>query len=181
VARRSRAPRTRPALSLAPRLIRQANKLVAFLKRKKLTVVSAESCTGGLIAAALSQADGASDVLQGAFVTYTKAHKTKALGIASSVLKREGAVNARVAQDMAAAALKRSRAAIAIAVTGVLGPRPDDDGNPVGLVYFACATRGRAPDVLRKKFVRRSHDQLRCLAITTAFNFIAKTARTKRV
>jgi nicotinamide-nucleotide amidase len=158
-------------------LVRRANQVVVLLKRKKLTIVTAESCTAGLISAALSQADGASDVLEGAFVTYTKQHKSKALGVRMDQLKHAGAVTPAVAARMADGALKRSRARIALSVTGVLGPMPDEDGNPVGLIYLAFARKGRSPHVVEKRFPRASHDQLRSLTVMTAFEIIEECVR----
>jgi len=110
--------------------------------RRGLSVVTAESLTGGLIAAVLSEAPGASEHLHGGFVVYTKEHKATALGVPPGLLAREGAVNKAVACAMAQAALQRSPADIAVAATGVAGPQPDADGNPVGLVHFAAARRG---------------------------------------
>src|SRR5690242_3059636 len=89
-------------------LIERARDVVETLKNRGLTVITAESCTAGLISAALSLADGASDVLHGGFVTYTKANKTMALGVDAEILAREGSVNARVVQSLCEGALARS-------------------------------------------------------------------------
>ncbi len=167
----------KPASCIAPRLSRHADALVALLRRKKMTIVTAESCTAGLIAAALSLAGGASDILEGAFVAYTKDQKTQALGVPAELLRREGAVNAEVARRMALGARKRSKAKIALSVTGILGPFPDDDGNPVGLVYFGVSAGRGAPRVHERRFERMSHDRLRCLTVLTAFDLIEKAAR----
>jgi nicotinamide-nucleotide amidase len=139
---------------------------------RALTLVTAESCTAGLIAAALSKAEGATSVLHGGYVVYTKKQKTAALGVPASRLKREGSVTAQIAEDMARGALRRSAADIAIAVTGVLGPEPDEDGNPVGLVYFCCAKRAGQLRALRKQFVAQDHDLLCAKTVTTAFNLV---------
>jgi nicotinamide-nucleotide amidase len=165
---------------IAPRLVRRAHKTAALLKRKKLTVVTAESCTGGLISAALSQAEGASKILAGAFVTYTKEQKAEALGIGINMLRRHGAVTAAVALRMAKGALKRSKATVALSVTGVLGPKPDEDGNPVGLVYFACMHQGRAAHIYEDRFSPRSHDHLRSQVVLTAFDIIEDCVRRGR-
>lgn len=164
------------ASCIAPRLSRHADALVSLLRRKKMTVVTAESCTAGLIAAALSLADGASHVLEGAFVTYTKDQKIQALGVPKKLLRREGAVNAEVARHMAVGARRRSKAKIALSVTGVLGPLPDDDGNPVGLVYFGVSAGRKAPYVQARRFERMSHDRLRCLMVLKAFELIENAA-----
>jgi nicotinamide-nucleotide amidase len=120
-----------------------ACRLLDILKRRKLSIVTAESCTAGALANLLSHAPGASEHLHGGFVTYTKAHKTKALGVSSELLGREGAVCGQVAIAMAEGALLRSPAPLAISITGVAGPEPDEDGNPVGLVCIAVARDGQ--------------------------------------
>ena len=155
-----------------PGLSARANRVVKLLRARNVTLVTAESCTAGLIAALLSKPEGASNVLQGGYVTYTKAQKSRALGLPAALLKRDGSVTAKVAAGMAAGALRRSPADIALAVTGVLGPAPDEDGNPVGLVYFACARRGGTLRALRRKFTKRDHDALCEATIRQAFDLL---------
>ena len=106
-----------------------------------LSLVTAESCTAGALAHVLSRAEGASKHLHGGFVAYTKAMKTAALGVPSDLLAAKTAVSAEVAIAMAEGALARSPSDIAVSITGVAGPDPDEDGNPVGLVFCAIATR----------------------------------------
>jgi nicotinamide-nucleotide amidase len=101
--------------------------------------VTAESCTAGKLAAVLSESPGAAERLHGSFVTYTKANKTKSLGVSADLLQRKGAVCREVAVAMAEGALVRSPATLAVSITGVAGPDPDEDGNPVGLVCIAIA------------------------------------------
>jgi nicotinamide-nucleotide amidase len=133
-------------------LSQAAEDLLAAAKRTGLTIITAESCTAGLLAAVLSTATGASQFLHGGFVTYTKAHKTAALGVPEQLLREKGAVCAEVAQAMAEGALARSPADLSVAVTGVAGPEPDEDGNPVGLVYIAGARAGFATTVMEKNY-----------------------------
>ena len=90
----------------------------------------------------LFHVDGATGILQGGFVAYTKTHE-KALGVSAALLKREGQRHGQVAQQLVRGALKRSRTNAALSVTGVLGPVPDEDGKPVGLVYFCFGLRDR--------------------------------------
>lgn len=142
-------------------LIQSAKDIVQALRRRGLSVVTAESCTAGLIAAVLSQVDGAGEVLQGGFVTYTKANKTMSLGVDASLLEHQGSVTADVVRQMAHGALLRSPADIALAVSGVLGPSPDEDGNPVGLVFFGCGHRGGPITVTRRDYGEQPHDILR--------------------
>lgn len=112
---------------------------------RNLTLVTVESCTAGALACALSRADGASQVLHGGFVVYTKANKVAAVGVPWEVLRTHTAVSVEVARAMAVGGLSRSPADLAIAITGVAGPEPDEDGNPVGLAYVAAAMR-KNPD-----------------------------------
>jgi nicotinamide-nucleotide amidase len=167
------------AASIGPHLTRAAGKTVAALKRRKLSVITAESCTAGLIAACLSLGDGASDVLEGGFTTYTKEQKSAALGVAKRLMATKGCVNAACVRAMAAGAFKRSKANIALAVSGVMGPRPDEDGNPVGLVYFCCHRRGKTPKVTREAFGFAPHDELRAATVLEALRLIRYAARSR--
>jgi len=116
-----------------------ASRALERASEKGLTIVTAESCTAGKLAALLSEAPGAAEHLHGSFVAYTKANKTRALGVLESLLGEKGAVCPEVAVSMAQGALARSPADIAVAITGVAGPEPDEDGNPVGRVCIALA------------------------------------------
>jgi len=118
----------------AERLVRQA-------QQRKLTLLTVESCTAGALARALSEVEGAAQTLHGGFVVYTKANKTAALGIPEDLIGRHTAVSAPVARAMATGGLERTPADIAMAITGVAGPEPDEDGNPVGLAFIAAAHR----------------------------------------
>jgi nicotinamide-nucleotide amidase len=142
-------------------LVHRAADIVQTLRRAHLTAVTAESCTAGLICSVLSQADGAGEVLHGGFVTYSKANKTMALGVDRSLLKRDGSVAPDVVRQMVQGALLRSPADVALAVSGVLGPSPDEDGNPVGLVYFGIGRRDGAITISRKNYGDQPHDTLR--------------------
>jgi nicotinamide-nucleotide amidase len=115
-------------------LIDEARPVVDRLRERGLSVVTAESCTAGLISAVLTHIPGVGECFQGAFVAYSKEHKVAALGVDEALLREKGSVNRETAEQMARGALQNSRATLAIAVTGVLGPDPDEDGNPAGLV-----------------------------------------------
>jgi nicotinamide-nucleotide amidase len=123
------------------KLTRLSAELVKAADARGLTLATAESCTAGALALLLSQAPGASGVLHGGFVVYTKENKSVALGIAETLIARHSAVSAEVAQAMARGALERCPADIVVAITGVTGPAPDEDGNPVGLVHLAATSR----------------------------------------
>jgi nicotinamide-nucleotide amidase len=117
-----------------------ACRVLELAGQKEASVVTAESCTAGKLSALLSEGPGAAVHLHGGFVTYTKANKTAALGVPASLLAERGAVCRDVAAAMAQGALARSPADIAVSITGVAGPDPDEDGNPVGRVCIAVAS-----------------------------------------
>ncbi|WP_072390929.1 CinA family protein [Hyphomicrobium sp. CS1GBMeth3] len=120
-------------------------KAAAVIKRaedKGLAIVTAESCTAGALATLLADAPGAGTCFYGGFVTYTKTCKSALLAIPPALIAQHTAVSREVALRMAVSALKASGAHVAVAVTGVIGPEPDEDGNPVGLMHIAATTRG---------------------------------------
>lgn len=126
-------------------LVADAEKLLADCRAKKLMIATAESCTGGLIAALLTEIPGSSDVVERGFVTYSNEAKVEAIGVAANLIAAHGAVSEEVARAMAAGALAHSRADLVVAVTGVAGPGGGTAGKPVGLVHLAAARRnGRA-------------------------------------
>ena len=116
-----------------------ARKLGAALKAKSLKLATAESCTGGWVAMALTAIPGSSEWFERGYVTYSNDAKREDLGVAEQTLRRHGAVSEQVAREMAAGALKRARAQVALAVTGVAGPTGGTADKPVGLVCFAWA------------------------------------------
>lgn len=120
-----------------------AAELVARLEAAGLTLATAESCTGGLVAAAITDVAGASAVLDCGFVTYSNAAKVAALGVDPDLIATHGAVSAEVAVAMAEGAIGHSRADVAVAITGIAGPGGATDTKPVGLVHLAVARRGR--------------------------------------
>lgn len=127
----------------------QAAKLLQSLREAKLVIATAESCTGGLIAGALTEIAGSSDVVDRGFVTYSNDAKSECLGVPSELIEEYGAVSEEVARAMAKGAVHRSRATIAVAVTGVAGPGGGSAEKPVGLVHVAVARSGR--DTLHKR------------------------------
>jgi len=111
------------------------------LKARKWLLVTAESCTGGWVAQAVTSVAGSSEWFERGFVTYSNASKQEMLGVRKNTLQRHGAVSEETAREMAAGALKRSRGTLALAVTGVAGPAGGSTAKPVGMVCFAWATR----------------------------------------
>jgi nicotinamide-nucleotide amidase len=157
---------------IEPELVQRAQQAMRALLERKLSIVTAESCTAGLISAILSQAEGASAGLRGAFVTYTKEQKSLALGVPAELLSSRGSVNEEVARRMAEGALERSSADVALAVTGVLGPEEDEDGNPVGLVFLAVCKRGQSPQVAGRKFPEMDAERLRYAVVIAALDLL---------
>jgi nicotinamide-nucleotide amidase len=157
-------------------LAEKAQPIVDVLRDKNLSVVTAESCTAGLIAAILSHAPHAGECLHGGFVVYSKEHKASSLGVDAALLKSKGSVNAEVALQMAQGALLRSSANVSLAVTGVLGPDPDEDANPAGLVYFAACREGREPLTLRKSFAGANPDAVRRCAVEHGLELLLRIA-----
>lgn len=115
-------------------------------------VVTAESCTGGLIAQLLTERPGSSHWFDRGFVTYSNAAKVELLGVPVHILQQHGAVSQATAQHMAAAALARSQAQVAAAVTGIAGPGGGSVDKPVGLVWFGFAVTGQAPVTVEQQF-----------------------------
>lgn len=158
-------------------LLRQAASCLDALCTAGLTVVTAESCTAGLLAAVLSDAPGSAEHLQGGFITYTKESKCEVLGLPRELIDRHGVVSMEVAVALAEAGLAHSPADISVAVTGVAGPEPDDESNPVGLVYLACARRGHRTACSRQSFGDIGRGQVRYAAIDAALRLLDETAR----
>lgn len=121
-------------------------------RAKGLKIATAESCTGGLVAAALTDIAGSSDVMERGFVTYSNEAKVELLNVDAALIAVHGAVSAPVAKAMALGALERSRADVTVAVTGVAGPGGGSAAKPVGLVHFACARRGFPVSVVERRF-----------------------------
>jgi nicotinamide-nucleotide amidase len=125
-------------------LVARATALVRACAGLGLTLTTAESCTGGLLAGLLTEVPGSSAVLERGFVTYSNAAKSDMLGVPADLIQRHGAVSAPVATAMAEGAIAHSRAHIALSITGIAGPGGGSPGKPVGLVHFARAERGGA-------------------------------------
>jgi nicotinamide-nucleotide amidase len=123
-----------------------AGRLASALLDRKACMVAAESCTGGLVAAACTSRAGSSEWFERGLVTYSNVAKTELLGVDAALIARVGAVSAEVARAMAEGALARSPAAFAVAVTGIAGPGGGSRDKPVGTVWLATAARGEAAE-----------------------------------
>ena len=126
--------------------------MLAALRSAGLMVATAESCTGGLIAGALTEIAGSSDVVDRGFVTYSNEAKTEMLGVPAGLIEAHGAVSEPVARAMAEGALARSRAGVTVSVTGVAGPGGGSADKPVGTVWFGASRRGAGTVSERKVF-----------------------------
>ena len=124
-------------------IIRLAEVVNHTLIARKQMIVTAESCTGGLIAGALTDVPGSSAAVFGGYITYANEAKSGMIGVDRELIRAHGAVSEQVARAMAEGALRTSGAAIAIAVTGIAGPGGGTEGKPVGLVHFAYADAGK--------------------------------------
>ncbi len=158
-------------------LLEDAREVIDLCRRADVRLATAESCTGGLIAACLTAVPGASDVIDRGFITYSNAAKTEMLGIAAMLINFEGAVSEKVARAMAEGALARSAADLAIAVTGIAGPGGGSRGKPVGLVHLACAGTGRPTRHLREIFPG-NRAAIRDATIVTAFVMLRTVIQT---
>ncbi|WP_404339249.1 CinA family protein [Sphingomonas sp. MMS12-HWE2-04] len=130
---------------LPDRLVEAARKVLEANRAIGRTIAVAESCTGGLVSAALTETPGSSDVFEAGFITYSDQAKTEMLKVSTDVLETFGAVSIAVAWSMAQGALARSQADIAVAITGIAGPDGGSEKKPVGTVVFAQAVRGADP------------------------------------
>jgi len=128
-----------------------AIKLSKNLRERNLSLTTAESCTGGMIAAAVTDLAGSSDVFERGFVTYSNEAKQELLGVPESIIETYGAVSAECAKAMVEGALKNSRADIAVSVTGIAGPGGGTAEKPVGLVYIGISKKGKTPQT--NKFI----------------------------
>ena len=145
--------------------------LLQAARERELMLVTAESCTGGLIAGALTDIAGSSDVVWGGYVTYANSAKL-ALGVDEVALAMHGAVSEPVARSMAEAALRASGVDVAVAVTGVAGPGGGSEEKPVGLVHFATARRGSATLAHVERYGSLTRAEIRARAVQTALDLL---------
>ena len=149
--------------------------VLGLLQEKGLTLGTAESCTGGLIAKRITDLPGASAVLKGGIVSYTNEVKTNVLGVPAELLKEKGAVCARVAETMAEGARRVLGCDLAVSATGVAGPDSDDRGNPVGLVYVALAAEdGVWVRELNLAGAKSQRDRVRAVAASHCFDLVRR-------
>jgi nicotinamide-nucleotide amidase len=149
----------------------EAESLLTACRSKGIMLATAESCTGGLIAAALTAIAGSSDVVDRGFVTYSNEAKNQMIGVPMRLIETHGAVSEQVAAAMAAGALARSRAVVAVSVTGVAGPAGGSAEKPVGLVWFGLARAGR-PAITGREIFPGDRTAIRAATVAHAFKMI---------
>jgi len=152
-----------------------AEHLLHACRQRKLKVVTAESCTGGLIAATLTAIAGSSDVVDRAFVTYSNEAKRDMIGVPWKAIMTHGAVSEPVARAMAEGALAHSDADLAVSVTGVAGPSGGTAEKPVGLVHFGALRKGRET-IAERHIFSGDRDGIRRVSVLTALSLLASIA-----
>ena len=157
-------------------LLSEATELLDRLRAQGLRLATAESCTGGLIAALFTEIAGSSDVVERGFVIYSNAAKTELLGVSDDLLARHGAVSEPVARAMVQGALAHSHADVAVSVTGVAGPGGGSDAKPIGLVHIAAMRMGS--DILHQecRFGAIGRGPIRLASVEVALQLISRAA-----
>jgi nicotinamide-nucleotide amidase len=153
-----------------------ATRAFEALRARRLKLVTAESCTGGLVAAALTEIPGSSEVLERGFVTYSNTSKQSDLGVHPETIRSHGAVSAETVEAMALGALERSPADLSVAITGIAGPSGGSAEKPVGLVHFAAARRGGEPRLREVKFGDIGRSEVRRRSVLVALGLVGDLA-----
>lgn len=151
-----------------------ARSLIALYAARGWMIATAESCTGGLIAGALTDVPGSSAVVDRGFVTYTNEAKMDLVGVQPAVLAQYGAVSRQTALQMASGALTRSRAHVSVAVTGIAGPGGGSDEKPVGLVHLAARCRDGRVLHREMRYGDLGRDEIRLATVRTALEMLAE-------
>jgi nicotinamide-nucleotide amidase len=157
-----------------------ATSVLDVFRERGLKLATAESCTGGLVAGALTEIAGSSDVVDRGFITYSNEAKQAMLGVPAATLTRHGAVSAETAAAMAKGALKHSLADIAVAITGIAGPGGGSKEKPVGLVHFAAASRDGRRLARVKRYGKIGRGQVRQRSVAEALRLLKLLAETNR-
>ena len=158
-------------------ITKAATDLLDLCKARKLMVATAESCTGGLVAGALTEISGSSAVVDRGFVTYTNEAKHQMLGVPVATLDKHGAVSRETAEAMARGALGNANAHVVVAITGIAGPTGGSIEKPVGLVHFAAASVGGALVHRERRFGDVGRSEVRRLSVLEALAMLTELAR----
>ena len=154
----------------------KAAQVLELCRARGLKVATAESCTGGLVAGALTEIAGSSDVVDRGFVTYSNDAKEAMLGVPPATLARHGAVSAETAAAMAVGALEKSSADIVVAITGIAGPGGGTQQKPVGLVHFAAASRDGRNLARERRYGDVGRQSVREQSVAEALDLLAALA-----
>jgi nicotinamide-nucleotide amidase len=154
-----------------------ARSLLDLCKARRLTIATAESCTGGLVAGALTEIPGSSEVVMCGFVSYSNDAKQELLGVKADTLSNFGAVSKETAIAMAAGALKKARTDLVVSITGIAGPGGATPGKPVGLVHFGAAARDGRTLHLEKRFGAIGRSAVRQRSVVEALKLLSELAR----
>jgi nicotinamide-nucleotide amidase len=155
-----------------------AGAVLEAARARGLKIATAESCTGGLVAGALTEIAGSSDVFDRGFVTYSNEAKQQMLGVPASTLQAHGAVSTQTAEAMARGALGRANADLVVAITGIAGPGGGGPGKPVGLVHFAAASRGGALKAVEMRYGDLGRAEVRHRSVLQALMMLKELADT---
>ncbi len=155
-------------------LLTLSETVLAQARAQQLKIVTAESCTGGLVGAVLTEIAGSSDVFERGFVTYSNQAKMQMLGVSGDILNTHGAVSEATVRCMAQGALTHSAADISVAVTGVAGPGGASADKPVGLVHFATARKGATTIAEQHCFGEIGRDAVRMASVEVALNMLLR-------
>jgi len=158
-------------------IIEAATALIALCVRNELKIATAESCTGGLVAGALTEVPGSSAVLDRGFVTYSNAAKLQMLGVSADILRDHGAVSRQTAEAMVRGALAKADADLAVAITGIAGPGGGSAGKPVGLVHFAAGSRSGARAHTEMRYGDIGRSPVRHKSVLQALAMLTELAR----
>ncbi len=161
-----------------PEILALAERVLDACRERGWRLATAESCTGGLVAAALTAIADSSDVVERGFVTYSNAAKSELLGVTPEILAAHGAVSAETAAAMAAGALARAPVDLAVSITGIAGPGGGSHGKPVGLVHLGLAVRQGAAATERHVF-SGDRTRVRRAALVRALELLYAAARTE--
>jgi nicotinamide-nucleotide amidase len=161
---------------MTPELQDRAAALLEMCRAKGLKIATAESCTGGLVAALLTSVAGSSDVVDCGFVTYSNDAKQRMLGVSAEILAQFGAVSRECAIAMAEGALANSNVDLAVAVTGIAGPGGGTAAKPVGLVHFSCARKGLAAIHQVERFGDIGREAVRVASVAVALALLETQA-----
>jgi nicotinamide-nucleotide amidase len=162
---------------MTPEMTKRAAALLDAYREKRLKIATAESCTGGLVAALLTEISGSSAVVERGFVTYSNEAKTELIGVPVELIAVQGAVSQKVARAMAEGALDHSRADVAVAITGVAGPTGGTATKPVGLVHFGLARKGRETVHLERRYGDLGRENVRRRAVEDALALLEQALR----